>query len=419
MASKGWTVLGHRDFAFVCISRFSNTFSFQVIQVAVGWYIYDVTRDPFALGYLGLSSLIPSAGLVLISGYVADIVDRRLLMLTANVGMALSSLALTAIIVFGNGLIWPIYVVIFLISAARSFFNSASQALVPNLVPREFLGNAIAYSSSAHQIATISGPAVGGLLIALGGSLAVAIATLMWVVAAAASFAIRHRDKPVDVLPELTFSSLSAGFAFTTSRPVVFAALLLDAVAATISHIVVLLPIFAKDILDVGPIGLGILRSSPAIGALMVAAWIQKSDFVQYNPGLRMMQTVGVYGLATAAFGVSENFLLSVAFLLIVGASNMVSVVIRHTLVQEDTPNELRGRVAAVNALYSVSSGELGQLRAGLAAGLLGPVTAVVAGGVGAFALVLFWPLLFPELYRRERLVQPREEEASDQLRHP
>lgn len=193
----------------------------------------------------------------------------------------------------------------------------------------------------------------------------------------------------------------------------VFAALLLDAVAATISHLIVLLPIFAKDILDVGPIGLGILRSAPAVGAILVAAWIQKHDFVQYNPGIRMLQTVGIYGLATAAFGLSENFVLSVIFLLIVGASNMVSVVIRHTLVQEDTPNELRGRVAAVNSLYSVSSGELGQVRAGIAAGLLGPVTAVVAGGIGAFALVLVWPFIFPELYRRERLVQPREVEAT------
>ncbi|MFM1815205.1 MAG: hypothetical protein RLZ98_1900 [Pseudomonadota bacterium] len=406
MAGDRWELLRHRDFALICFTRLFNTFAFLIMQVAVGWYVYAVTNDAFALGWLGLASFLPSLLLVLVTGYVADRLDRRLVISISNTVMSAAALVLVAIVIWGYGLVWPVYAVVIVISAARSFFNTALPALIPNLVPREKLGNAVAFSSGAHQVAMICGPALGGILYAVDGSLAFIAATVFWFLAGGATFIMNYRAPPAQSAPKTSVEALAAGFAFTSSRPVVLGALLLDAIAAFLTNLIVILPIFAKDILQVGPEGLGALRSAPAVGALAVAWWISRSNYVQYRAGPRFLTTVAVFALATTVFGFSENFLLSMVALAVVGGSNMVSVVIRHTLVQVDTPDELRGRVASVNSLYAIASGELGQVRAGVMAGFLGPVASVVIGGIGAFALVLVWPLIFPELYRRDRLVE-------------
>jgi len=411
MSLEGWYTLKHRDFALTCGARFLVMLAMHMQNVAIGWFIYDVTADPFALGLLGLAGLAPALLLILLTGLAADRIDRRVVLIGSSTAMSLAGLALLCQVASGASMVWPVYLFVAVFSAARSFYNPASQALVPNLVPANQLANAIAFTSGASQAAAISGPALGGLLYAAEPRLPFLVATACFVLAATSAFAIRHRSAPPPKEP-VSWRSLLAGIEFARSRPVVLGAISLDMMAVMLGSVVALLPIFAKDILHVGPWGLGLLRSAPAIGALLMAAALANHPFVKRNSGPKLFQFVIIYGLATLCFGLSENLYLSIACLVVAGAADMVSVVIRHTLVQAETSDALRGRVAAVNSLFTNTSGELGQLRAGVIAGFFGSVPTVIFGGLAAIGVAMLWARLFPDLRHRDSLVEEKPDAA-------
>lgn len=406
-AENRWGVLRHRDFALICGARFAVTLAIHIANVAIGWYIYDVTGSAFALAYLGLAGLVPAIALVLLTGYVADRVDRRLVLFWSDLVLTGTGLLLLWLVLRGDAIIWPIYLAVMLVSASRAFHNPAAQAIVPALVPQDQLQSAIALSSSFFQSAQILGPALGGILYALDPKLPFVAASMLYAGSALAALAVRHRSAPATGKMPMTVKSLLAGFEFALSKPVVFGAVALDAVVVMLGGVVVLLPIFAKDILEVGPLGLGLLRAAPALGAVLMALWLAQNDFVKRGTGQKLLGTIFIYGAATAMFGLSTSFLLSLLLLVIVGASDMISVVIRHTMVQAETPDDLRGRVAGVNSLFLTSSSEISQFRAGAVAGLIGAGPAVLIGGVMAACLPVIWQRLFPALARRDHLVDP------------
>lgn len=402
-----WAVLEHRDFVLACAARLAVTLALQITNVAILWHIYDVTGSAYALAYLGIAGLIPALSLVFFTGYVADRIDRRFVMFGSDLLLTLTGLALLWVVASGTSVTWPIYVIVATIAASRAFYAPASQAIIPALVPKEHLQSAIALASSMHQGGQIVGPALGGILYAVDARLPFAAAAMLFGWAAIAALGIRHRSAPAPGKMPMTVRSLLAGFEFALSKPVVFGAVALDAAVVMLGGVVVLLPIFAKDILGVGAVGLGFLRAAPAAGAVLMALWLSRNDFVKRGTGRKLFTTVAIYGIATALFGWSTSFALSLALLVVVGASDMVSVVIRHTMVQAETPDELRGRVAAVNSLFLSSSSELSQTRAGAMAGLLGAGPAVVIGGLMAASLAILWPRLFPGLAARDHLVEP------------
>ena len=412
-----WTTLHNRDFALVCCARFAVTLAIHVANVAIGWYIYDVTGSAFALAYLGLAGLIPALTLVLLTGYVADRIDRRLVLFGSDLVLTATGLVLHWLVMSGGSIVWPIYLVVMAVSASRAFHNPAAQAIIPALVPPEQLQSAIALSSSVFQSAQILGPALGGILYALDPKLPFAIASALYGISALASLAVRHRSAPAPGKMPLSIKSLMAGFDFACRKPVIFGAVALDAAVVMLGGVVVLLPIFAKDILQVGPLGLGLLRAAPAFGAVLMALWLANNDFVAHGTGRKLFGTIGIYGIATGLFGLSTSFPLSLLLLIIVGASDMISVVIRHTMVQAETPDDLRGRVAAVNSLFLSSSSELSQFRAGTVAGLIGAGPAVFIGGLMAASLSLIWPLLFPGLAARKHLIEPPSENRHEEAK--
>jgi len=407
MTFGGWSALRHRDFALACGARVAVALALHITNVAIGWHIYDVTSSAFALGYLGLAGLLPGLLLVFVTGYASDRFDRRYVMFWSDAVLTMTALALLWLVTSRSGIVWPIYLIIVFSAGSRAFHNPAAQAIIPGLVPPEKLPTAMAFASGAFQSAQILGPALGGILYAIEPGLAFGTAATLYVASAFGVLLIRSKQTISLSKVERTLGSLLAGFAFAWRKRVVLGAVTLDSAVVFLGGVVWLLPIFAKDIFHVGPEGLGVLRAAPAIGALSMAMWLTHNRFVHRDTGTKLFAAIAVFGLAIAAFGVSQSFVLSILLLVVVGAADMVSVVIRHTMVQAETPDGLRGRVSAVNSLFITSASELGQLRAGVMAGLIGAVPTVVIGGLAAAGLYLLWPRLFPELARRDHLVEP------------
>ncbi|MBK8176712.1 MAG: MFS transporter [Rhodospirillales bacterium] len=399
----GWVAFQHRDFSLYCLGRFLSAVALQMQNVAVGWLVYDITRDPLALGIVGLVAFLPAICLALVTGHVADRFDRRAVLLVCYALTIAAAAGLLAFAWHGLQAVWPIYLLTFVIGATRAFANPAGQALVPNLVPVEHFSNAIAWTSTAWQTATIAGPAIGGLLYALGGAVVFAISTTLFIVVFGLFAAIRYRSQTR--APEKTsWTTLVAGIRFIRQEPVILGAISLDLFAVLLGGATALLPIFAADILNIGPWGLGLLRSMPAVGASCTAL------FLAYRPltrrtGRRMFEAVGVFGLATVCFGVSTSLVFSLACLLVLGAADMVSVFVRQTLVQIETPDAMRGRVSAVNTVFIGASNELGEFESGMLASLIGTVPTVVAGGIGTLLVAVLWARWFPALRRRDRLI--------------
>lgn len=395
-------VLRHRDFAVFLTGRFLSAMAVQVQNVAVGWMVYDITRDPLALGLVGLVTFLPAVGLALVTGHVADRHDRRRILATCYTLTTLIALGLVACAWWRVTDTRVVYGLLLAFGATRAFANPAGQALLPNLVPREELGNAIAWGSGVWQTATIAGPAVGGLLYVAGGTAAFGFAAACFAVTAVLMATIRHRaSAPVAGAPGT--DSLLAGLAFIRSRPAIFGAISLDLFAVLLGGATALLPVFARDILQVGPSGLGVMRSMPAAGALATAVLLAWRP-LQRKAGLRMFQAVALFGIATIAFGLSTSFPLSLLCLFVLGAADMVSVVVRQTLVQLETPDGMRGRVAAVNSVFIGASNELGEFESGAVAALVGTVPSVVLGGAGTLLVAALWARWFPALRERDRL---------------
>jgi len=395
----------HSSFAKYWLSRFASAFAAQIVSVAVGWQIYDLTRDPFDLGLVGLVQFLPALLLVLVTGAASDRFGRRLIMGTTLAAEAVAAAIL--LILTMTGLFEPltVFATLAAFGVARAFLGPAAASLVVNLVPTEIFANAVSWNASAWQIATIIGPVAGGLLYGISPVVAYTVATLLLALSAILIFAI---PKPAQHTPaeKPSLETMLAGFRYIWKEKVVLGAISLDLFAVLLGGAVALLPVYARDILELGPWGLGLLRGAPGIGAVLTAVWLTGHP-VRDHAGIVMFLCVGLFGLFTILFGVSTVAWLSIAALALMGAADMVSVYIRETLMQLWTPDHVRGRVNAVNMVFIGASNELGEFRAGFMAALIGTVPAVVFGGMGSVAVAALWAYWFPQL-RKARHLQGR-----------
>jgi MFS family permease len=412
-ANRAHAALGHRDFRLYQAARILVTIATQMQSVAIAWQVYAITHRAIDLGYVGLAEFFPTFSLALFAGAVADRFDRRRIVLLTNLGIAACGAALLAMTWTGRGGVLGIYAVIIAFGFARAFSAPAGSALAPSLVPKEDFPNAVAWASSFWQVATIIGPAVGGLLYGAGGAGAVyATTTVLCVIAAGLVAALRPRPGEVEK-KAASWETFVAGIRYVRNNRILLGSISLDLFAVLFGGASALLPVYASDVLHVGPRGLGILRSAPAIGAAVMAIVVAHHP-LKRHAGTTMFWCVAIFGVATIVFGLSRSFLVSLVALVVTGASDMVSVVVRQTLVQLKTPNAMRGRVSAVNMMFVVSSNELGEFESGITAAWFGAVPAVVLGGVASVLVVVAYALGFPELRRVDRLddVSPEGVEA-------
>lgn len=393
-----------RDFAVYLSSRFLSTIAMQVMSVAVGWQIYAIARDPLALGLVGLAQFVPMFLLTLPAGDISDRADPRLVYALALGVDSLCGAGLVILSLSHPTETWPFYVILAVFGAARGFSGPAGSSLLAFLVPMERLPKAIGWSSSAFQTAVIAGPALGGFLYLLGPVAAYAVCAVCFLGAALGISTLGGRRRTEPNSTHLTaLERVGEGIRFVRARPVVLGAISLDLFAVLLGGAVALLPAFARDILHVGPVGLGLLRSAPAVGAALTAIAFGRRP-LERHAGTMMFGAVAVFGLSTIVFGLSTSFYLSLAALFVLGASDMVSVFIRTSLVQMATPDAMRGRVSSVNMLFIGASNELGEFESGLTASWWGTVPAVIVGGIGTLVVVALWMRWFPPLRTVDRL---------------
>ena len=368
-----------------------------MVGVAVGWQMYDLTRSALALGFVGLASFAPLLLLVFVTGHVADRYDRRLVARTCQIVEGLACAGLCAATAYGAITPLFIYAMLVVFGLGRAFESPASSSLLPTLVPSELISAATSRAAAAQQTATIVGPALGGILYAVHPEIPYAIAATMFACAAVLVTFIRlYRIVPRAAVTA-TRESIFAGLAFIRATPDVLGAISLDLFAVLLGGATALLPIYARDILATGPWGLGLLRTAPAIGALSTSVFVSRFP-IRRHAGRIMFAAVAAFGLSTVVFGLSRSFALSFVALIGLGASDVISVVIRSSLVAIRTPDEKRGRVNAVNSLFIGTSNQLGEFESGVTAAWLGPVPAVVLGGIGSIAVAIAWMRLFPSL---------------------
>ena len=403
-APSGLAVFQSTDFALYQIVRFCVVVGLEMQSVAVGWQVYEITHRALDLGLVGLAQFLPGVLLFLVAGHAADRHDRRRLLNICYSGFIVCSLLLLALTVCGWRSVHLIYVVLLVLGVVRCFNWPASRALLPQLVPMEYFSKAVAWNASVFQAATILGPAVGGILYALtGGPAAVyASSAVLSAIALLATLRIRSKSqaRPAE---EMTLSTMMAGFHYVWREKVVLGSISLDMFAVLLGGAVALLPVYASEILKTGPWGLGLLRSAPGVGAALMAIFLARRP-IRGRAGMIMLGCVAGFGVFTILFGVSRSVMLSLVALLLVGATDMVSVIIRATLVQVATPDAMRGRVNAVDMLFIGASNELGEFESGLTAHWFGTVPAVVLGGVGTLCVIGLWAWLFPELRNADQL---------------
>ncbi len=393
-----------RPFLLFWLARVAAMLAHQMLAVAVGWQVYALSNSALDLGFVGLAQFAPSFALVLVVGQVADRFDRRRVLqacmaaeAAAALGLAYGSYtgAITERVIFG---------LIMVVGAARAFQMPAMQALLPALVPRALLARAIATHASAGQAAVIAGPALGGVIYVAGPATVYGASAALFLVTGLLVHLIRFLHQP-PAPGKVTLDSVFAGIRFIFSRPPVLGAISLDLFAVLLGGATALLPIYARDILQTGPWGLGLLRSSTAVGALAMALWLMRHP-IRRRAGRTMFAAVAVFGIGTIVFGLSHSFALSIGALVVLGAADMISVVVRQSLVQLATPDEMRGRVSAVNALFIGTSNQLGEFESGVTAAAFGTIASVVIGGIGTLGVVALWMRLFPALAGIDRLEQ-------------
>ena len=389
-------LLHHKPFALFWSARVCSSFAFQMQSVAIGWQVYALTGSAFDLGLVGLAQFLPVLLLTLAVGHVADRYDRRRIVATCQLVEAAAS----ATLAWGTAAGWlgvhGIFAVVAVVGAARAFESPTLSALMPGLVGAERLQQASAWSASANQTATIIGPAFGGLLYAVGAPIPFALAAGLVLVAAVAVMLIRV-DRPVPIREPATIRSVLSGLTYIWTHPAVLGAISLDLFAVLFGGAAALFPVYARDVLHTGSWGLGVLRAAPAVGALAMSILLARKP-VRRHAGRLMFGAVIVFGLATIAFAVSHSLAVSILVLVVLGAADVVSVVIRFALVQIRTPDAMRGRVSAVNMLFIGASNQLGEFESGMTAALLGAVPATLLGGVGTIGVAMLWMRLFPAL---------------------
>ncbi|WP_430424218.1 MFS transporter [Phenylobacterium sp.] len=402
-------LLKERDYLMFWGTRWTGSFASQIQSVAMGWQMYAIARQTrsveesaFLVGMIGLAAFVPVFLLTLPAGEAADRYDRKKVLLLCLSGEIVSVLALAIATVNGYASPALLLVIAALFGASRAFFAPANTALGPMLVPRKLLPRAIAWNSLAWQTASIAGPAAAGFLVARSAETAYFTTFALYGLSAVLVMGIRANAKP-ETNPGSRWQLMKEGLSYVWRQKIVFGAISLDLFAVLLGGATALLPVFARDVLHVGPEGFGILRAGPAIGATLVALWLAANP-IRRKAGLYMFAGVAVFGMATIVFGLSKSLWLSVAALAVLGGADMLSVFVRQTLVQLVTPDHMRGRVASVSSVFIGASNELGEFESGVVARLLGPVGAAVFGGVGAVMVTALWAKLFPDLRRADRL---------------
>ena len=403
-SNAGRIAFTYPDFSLYQLARFLIVTGLEMQSVAVGWQIYDISKRPLDLGLVGLAQFSPGILLFLASGHIADTINRRKLLMLCYAGFSVCSSLLLFTALRGMHSVYPLYIVVVLLGVVRAFNNPASRALLPQIIPEEHLQNAIAWNSSVNQGGTIMGPSIGGFIYAIARGPAVVYATAMLTAFGAALLMsqVKLHRKPRPREP-VTLKSVLAGLRYIRQKKVILGSISLDLFAVLLGGAVALLPVFATDILRTGPWGLGLLRASPAVGAGSMALLLAHRPF-RSRAGTTMLWCVGGFGAFTVLFGVSRSLILSMVALMLVGSMDMVSVVVRSTLVQLATPDEMRGRVSAVEMIFIGASNEIGQFESGLTAQWFGTVPAVILGGVGTLIITGLWAWSFPEIRRVEQL---------------
>jgi MFS family permease len=381
------------------IGRIASIFAFQMLMVAIGWQLYVMTGSALDLGFLGLAQFVPMIVLTLVVGHVADRYDNRAILFVCQ----LTAAGAAAMLALGTSMGWlspiAIYAIMVLIGAARAFEVPTMVSIIPGLVPRELVPAGTAWFVSANQLGQIVGPVIGGLIYGFAGpTAAYGMAIALWCAGASCIFLIQMERVPRAAEP-VSLASLMGGFRHVWKDRVILGTISLDMCAVFLAAAPALFPIFARDILQTGPWGLGLLRAAPGAGAFVTSVLIARRP-LRLPIGPVLFGVLGVFGLATMVFAFSTNLILSLAALAMLGAADSVSVVIRFSLVQLRTPPEMRGRVSSVNGMFTGTSNYLGDFRAGAVAAFIGAVPAVAFGGIGVFAMAALWMFLFPELRR-------------------
>jgi MFS family permease len=402
-------LLRQRPFVLFWTSRFLTVLGAQAQGVTIAWQVYavarrsaDVKQSALLLGMIGLAQFLPLFLLSLVAGDAADRHDRRRIVAVCLVVEILCVAALAAMSLAGEAAIWPIFALAVVFGAARAFFNPASTALAPSLVPAPLLPRAIAWNSLSWQSASIAGPALGGLLCAISPGVSYAVVAGLYAAAIVAILMVRaHTPQALQTASRIAL--MKEGLGYVWRQKIVFGSISLDLVAVLLGGATALLPVFARDILNVGAQGFGVLRAAPAVGAAIVAAWLAAHP-IRRHAGVKMFAGVALFGAATLVFALSRSMILSAVALAALGGGDMISVFVRQSLVQIVTPDHMRGRVAAVSTLFIGASNELGEFESGVAARILGPIGAAVFGGAGALAATALWSRLFPALRKADRL---------------
>jgi MFS family permease len=410
-SSAGTAAFRISGFRLYQMARFCIVFGTEMQSVAVGWQVYEITHRPLDLGLTGLVQFLPGILLFLVAGHVTDRIDRRKLLTLCYVGFTISS-ALLLFVAFHQGALHrassvkPIFAILFLVGAIRAFSMPSSRALLPELVPEDQFQNAVAWNSSIFQFATILGPAMGGILYAIfrGPATVYGVAVVAAILGALTTLRIKSQSRPRAHEP-ISLKAVFAGFHYIWNHKIVFGSISLDLFAVLLGGASALLPVYAREILLTGPWGLGLLRSAPGVGAAIMALLLAYKP-IRKRVGATMLWCVGGFGVFTMVFGISRSLPLSLLSLLFVGAADMVSVVVRGVLIQIETPDEMRGRVNAVDMVFIGASNELGEFESGLAAQYLGAVPAVVLGGAGTLLVTILWAWLFPQLRKADTLTR-------------
>ncbi|WP_017212971.1 MFS transporter [Clostridium beijerinckii] len=395
------SLLKNKSLRLLMTARVSTNFAYQMITVAIGWQMYSLTHSAFYLGLVGLVQFLPMLFLSLFVGHISDRYDRRKIVTLSQVTQSV----FIFIMAFGNynELITKerFLILIFFIAVAHSFEGPPMQALLPNIVSKEIFPRASALMSSVSEFAVIIGPAVGGILYTFGTTLVFLLTGILYLISGILIYHISIKKEIFKSEPT-SIKSLFAGISFIKSRPIILGAISLDLFAVLFGGATALLPIYASSILMIGSLGLGILRSAPAVGALLMSAYLARKP-LKHNVGKTMFIAVIFFGLSTIAFAISRSVIISFIALLILGASDVISVVIRSTLVQLNTPDYMRGRVSSVNMIFIGTSNQLGEFESGITASLFGTVPAALIGGIGTIAVVMLWMKLFPSILRVDR----------------
>jgi MFS family permease len=400
-AGNGFSVLRHRNFTLYLSARTLATLAVQMQNVAIGWQVYSMTRNLFDLGLIGLAQFAPFLLLILIAGHAADRYDRRNLIAIALAAQLLCGLTLLAFTMAFLSTVWPVFAVLVLFGSARAFMGPATQAILVNLVPPQSFSKAVALSSSSFHVAVILGPTLGGLFYLAGPKTVYLISSALLVAAVVMMCMVKSVKQPSNREPA-TWHTVLEGLRFVRSRPVVLGAISLDLFAVLFGGATALLPALAHDVLHVGPTGLGMLRTAPGAGAALCSIALAFFPITR-RVGMWMFGGVAVFGMGTLVLGATSTFIVALVALFLMGAGDMISVYVRHLLVQYETPDAIRGRVSAVNSVFIGASNELGEFESGVTAGWMGLTRAVLFGGAATLAVTGLWAWLFPVLSRMDR----------------